>query len=114
MNLLMRDVVCDGTATRAQVDGITIAGKTGTGIKAVAGQYATDAEAKVYYSSFVGFFPAEAPRVTTLISIDEPPAGNIDRFGGTAAAPVFKAVVPTIMRQLGIQPPTTSGGCPPK
>jgi hypothetical protein len=52
--------------------------------------------------------------VTTLISIDEPPAGNLDRFGGTAAAPVFQAVVPTIMHQMGIQPPTTAGGCPPK
>ena len=114
MNLIMRDVVCNGTATRAQVDGITIAGKTGTGIKAIGGQYATVAKDKAYYSSFVGFFPAEAPRVTTLISIDEPPAGNIDRFGGTAAAPVFQAVVPTIMHQLGIQPPTTNGGCPKK
>lgn len=114
MNSLMRQVVCDGTATRAQVEGITIAGKTGTGIKAVAGQYGTDASTKAYYSSFVGFFPAEAPRVTTLISIDEPPAGNLDRFGGTAAAPVFQAVVPTIMHQMGIQPPTTTGGCPPK
>ncbi len=114
MNLIMRDVVCNGTATRAQVDGITVAGKTGTGIKAIGGQYATVAKDKAYYSSFVGFFPAEAPRVTTLISIDEPPAGNIDRFGGTAAAPVFQAVVPTIMHQLGIQPPTTNGGCPKK
>jgi cell division protein FtsI (penicillin-binding protein 3) len=114
MNLLMRQVVCDGTATKAQVDGITIAGKTGTGIKAVDGQYGTDSKTKAYYSSFVGFFPAEAPKVTTLISIDEPPAGNLDRFGGTAAAPVFQAVVPTIMHQLGIQPPTTTGGCPPK
>ncbi len=114
MNLLMRQVVCDGTATRAQVDGITIAGKTGTGIKAVDGQYGTNAKDKAYYSSFVGFFPAEAPKVTTLISIDEPPAGNLDRFGGTAAAPVFQAVVPTIMHQMGIQPPTATGGCPPK
>ncbi|CAB4878337.1 unannotated protein [freshwater metagenome] len=112
MNLIMRDVVCDGTATRAQVDGITIAGKTGTGVKAVDGQYSSAAKVKAYYSSFVGFFPAEAPRVTTLISIDEPPAGNIDRFGGTAAAPVFQAVVPTIMHQLGIQPPNAAGGCP--
>ena len=114
MNLLMRQVVCDGTAKKAQVDGITIAGKTGTGIKAVAGQYGTSAASKAYYSSFVGFFPAEAPKVTTLISIDEPPAGSIDRFGGTAAAPVFQDVVPTIMHQLGIQPPTSTGGCPAK
>jgi cell division protein FtsI (penicillin-binding protein 3) len=110
----MRQVVCDGTAKKAQVEGITIAGKTGTGIKAVAGQYGTNASSKAYYSSFVGFFPAEDPQVTTLISIDEPPAGSTDRFGGTAAAPVFQDVVPSIMHQLGIQPPTNTGGCPAK
>jgi cell division protein FtsI (penicillin-binding protein 3) len=114
MNLLMRQVVCDGTAKKAQVEGITIAGKTGTGIKAVAGQYGANAGSKAYYSSFVGFFPAEDPQVTTLISIDEPPAGSRDRFGGTAAAPVFQDVVPSIMHQLGIQPPTNTGGCPAK
>jgi len=114
MNLLMRHVVCDGTAKKAQVEGITIAGKTGTGIKAVAGQYGANAGSKAYYSSFVGFFPAEDPQVTTLISIDEPPAGSRDRFGGTAAAPVFQDVVPSIMHQLGIQPPTNTGGCPAK
>ncbi len=115
MNLLMRAVVCDGTATRAQVDGISIAGKTGTGVKPNEdGQYGIEGKDRKYYSSFVGFFPAEAPAVTTLISIDEPPADTQDRFGGTAAAPVFRAVVPAIMHQQGIQPPTANGGCPPK
>jgi cell division protein FtsI (penicillin-binding protein 3) len=109
---MMRAVVCEGTATRAQVDGITIAGKTGTGIKSVDGKYGAEGQDAAYYSSFVGFFPAERPAVTTLVSIDEPPGGDLGHFGGTAAAPVFKAVVPTIMHQLGLQPPTTSGGCP--
>jgi len=112
MNDLMRSVVCDGTATRAQVDGITIAGKTGTGVKSVNGKYGVEGKDAAYYSSFVGFFPAEKPAVTTLVSIDEPPGGDLGHFGGTAAAPVFKAVVPTIMHQLGVQPPTTTGGCP--
>ncbi len=111
MNELMRSVVCEGTATRAQVDGVTIAGKTGTGVKTVDGKYGAEGD-RAYYASFVGFFPAEQPAVTTLISIDEPADGDLNHFGGTAAAPVFKAVVPTIMHQLGIQPPTTSGGCP--
>lgn len=114
MNQMMRGVVCDGTAKLAQVDGITVAGKTGTGIKNLGGQYGVQGKDRAYYSSFVGFFPAEAPKVTTLISIDEPSAGDLSRFGGTAAAPVFHAVVPTIMHQLGIQPPTTTGGCPKK
>ncbi|MCU1389060.1 MAG: ftsI [Ilumatobacteraceae bacterium] len=112
MNLMMRAVVCDGTGAAAQVDGITVAGKTGTGVKAVNGVYGAEGKDAKYYSSFVGFFPAEAPKVTTLISIDEPDPTNLNRFGGTAAAPVFQAVVPAIMHQLEIQPPNTTGGCP--
>lgn len=112
MNMMMRAVVCEGTAKAAQVDGITIAGKTGTGVKAVDGKYGTQGKDAKYYSSFIGFFPAEKPSVTTLISIDEPDPTNLNRFGGTAAAPVFQAVVPTVMHQLGIQPPNTTGGCP--
>ena len=114
MNMMMRGVVCDGTAKAAQVDGITIAGKTGTGVKAIDGKYGTEGNDARYYSSFIGFFPAEQPTVTTLISIDEPDPTNLNRFGGTAAAPVFQAVVPTVMHQLGIQPPNTNGGCPAK
>jgi cell division protein FtsI (penicillin-binding protein 3) len=114
MNMIMRDVVCDtsGTATAAQVPGVTIAGKTGTGVKNENGVYGEEGKDAKYYSSFVGFFPAEAPQVTTLISVDEPPATSLARFGGTAAAPVFQNIVPTIMHQLGIAPPTTNGGCP--
>ena len=115
MNRMLQAVVCDGTAKGAQVDGITIAGKTGTAVKLNdKGLYPSEGEERQYHSSFVGFFPAEAPAVTTLISIDEPPAGTQDRFGGTAAAPVFKDIVPSIMHQQGVQPPTTTGGCPEK
>jgi len=49
--------------------------------------------------------------VTVLISIDEPPAGTINRFGGTAAAPVFARLVPTIANELSLQPPTTESAC---
>ena len=49
-----------------------------------------------------------------LVPLHEPDPTNLNRFGGSAAAPVFQAVVPTIMHQLGIQPPNTSGGCPAK
>ncbi len=112
MNLMMRDVVCSGTATAAQIDGVNVAGKTGTAIMAKDGAYAVLDSQKAYYASFVGFFPAENPAATVLISIDEPPAGTQERFGGTAAAPVFQRIVPTIMHQLGIQPTSADGGCP--
>lgn len=109
---MMIDVVCSGTATRAQVDSFNVAGKTGTGLKAQPdGGYEDEFGQRSYYASFVGFFPAEDPQVTVLISIDEPPAGTINRFGGTAAAPVFARLVPTIANELGLQPPTTASAC---
>ena len=110
---MMRNVVCSGTATRAQVDGLSIAGKTGTAFKAADnGTYFNDAGDRIYYSSFVGFFPAEDPQVTVLISVDEPPAGTDDRFGGTAAAPVFAELAPTLIHELGIVPAPGATGCP--
>lgn len=106
---MMRQVVCRGTAKRAQegIANFSIAGKTGTGLKAQAnGTYLDASGNRVYYASFAGFFPAEDPQITVLVSIDEPPAGDINRFGGTAAAPVFAALVPTIVHELGLQPPS--------
>jgi cell division protein FtsI (penicillin-binding protein 3) len=114
MTTMMRGVVCDGTAKLARVDGVSVAGKTGTGLKAQDnGTYENEDGERAYYSSFVGFFPAEAPKVTVLISIDEPPGADeeITRFGGTAAAPVFATIAPTIMREMNIVPPV-GGGCP--
>ncbi|MBL6635841.1 MAG: penicillin-binding protein 2 [Ilumatobacteraceae bacterium] len=112
MQSLMTDVVCLGTATRAQVSSFNVAGKTGTGLKAQPnGGYEDEFGVRSYYASFVGFFPAEDPQITVLISIDEPPAGTINRFGGTAAAPVFARLVPTIAHELGIQPPSNGSAC---
>ena len=112
MTDMMRDVICSGTGERAKVKGMEIAGKTGTGYKVQAnGTYSTDAGGRRYFASFVGFFPAAAPRVTMLVSIDEPSSSSIDRFGGTAAAPVFAQLVPTMMQELGIQPTGTGTGC---
>ena len=73
--------------------------------------YNTDAGGRRYFASFVGFFPATAPRVTMLVSIDEPSSASIDRFGGTAAAPVFAQLVPTVMHELGIEPTGTDSAC---
>jgi cell division protein FtsI (penicillin-binding protein 3) len=111
---MMRQVVCRGTATRAQlgIENFSVAGKTGTGFKAQPnGTYLNEKGEFVYYASFVGFFPAENPQVTVLVSIDEPPAGDINRFGGTAAAPVFAELAPAIVHELGIQPPPDAAPC---
>jgi len=112
---MMRQVVCPrGTGKRAQqgIEEFSIAGKTGTGLKSQPdGTYLNAMGERVYYASFVGFFPAEDPQVTVLVSIDEPPAGDINRFGGTAAAPVFAELVPTIVHERGIQPPAERWEC---
>lgn len=109
---MMVEVVCRGTAERAQVEGLRIAGKTGTAYKAADnGTYWDDDGNRVYYASFVGFFPADDPQVTVLVSIDEPPAASNDRFGGTAAAPVFAALAPTLIHELGIVPTAGGSGC---
>ena len=62
MNQILREVVCRGTGKRAQIDGYTVAGKTGTSYKARdSGGYVDAAGRKKYYASFAGFVPAESP-----------------------------------------------------
>jgi cell division protein FtsI (penicillin-binding protein 3) len=113
MRSMMKDVVCRGTATAARIDGLSIAGKTGTGFIAQKdGGYTAPDGTKAYYASFVGFLPAEDPQVTVLVSIDQPPAGSGDRYGGTAAAPVFRDLAPTMIHELDINQPPGSTGCP--
>lgn len=109
---MMHDVVCTGTGTLAQVKGMEVAGKTGTGYKAQSnGTYVDALGNRRYFASFVGFFPAKNPEVTMLVSIDEPNADSRDRFGGTAAAPVFSRLVPHIMHELNIEATGTGTGC---
>ena len=84
-------VVENGTGTNAKIEGIKIAGKTGTGQKSLSGQpgYSkTD-----YTSSFVGFWPADDPEFVCLVVIDSPRNGY---FGGTVAAPAFRNIVERI------------------
>ena len=74
---MMQQVVCAGTASRAAVDGLPIAGKTGTAFKAADnGTYFDENGDRIYYASFVGFYPADDPQVTVLVALDEPPAGT--------------------------------------
>ena len=110
---LLTGVVCEGTGTRAQVDGISVAGKTGTGYKIQAnGTYKSDDGLRSYFATFVGFFPSKDPQVTILVSIDEPDRSSRDRFGGTAAAPVFASLAQMAIHELAIQPTPGDTGCP--
>ena len=87
-----------GTATRAQVAGFRVAGKTGTAHKLIGASYAPDR----YVSSFVGFAPASNPRLVIAVMLDEP--GGKSYYGGEVAAPVFSNVMAGALRLLGIEP----------
>ena len=50
--------------------------------------------------------------MTILVSIDRPPVDTNDRFGGTAAAPVFQELAPAMVHELDIEQPPGSTGCP--
>jgi len=92
-----------GTATRAQVLGYRVAGKTGTSRKLEGGQYV-----KKYVASFVGFAPVSDPRLIVAVMIDEPSVNGY--YGGEVAAPIFGNVTKGALRQLGVPPdaPTNS------
>ena len=86
---MLQAVVDSGTATAARVPGLAIAGKTGTAQK-------YDPTIRTYgigkfIASFVGFVPADDPRIVGVVVIDEPRGAN--HYGGQVAAPVFRQVV---------------------
>jgi cell division protein FtsI (penicillin-binding protein 3)/stage V sporulation protein D (sporulation-specific penicillin-binding protein) len=86
-----------GTAEEAQVDGYTLAGKTGTAEKAIKGGYSkTD-----YIASFIGFAPARNPRLLVAVMVDTP-RGQI--YGGLVAAPAFEKIVSFALPYLRIPP----------
>jgi len=83
---MMQHVVTEGTGKRAAIEGITVAGKTGTSQKADSSGYSHSR----YWSSFIGFAPRENPEIVCGIVIDEPAGGE---EGGLAAAPVFRQII---------------------
>ena len=93
--LLEEPVGPGGTATRAQIPGYRVAGKTGTVEKLGASGYEQDRHTAV----FVGYAPASNPRLAAAIVIDEPEANGY--FGGEVAAPVFSRVVLGALRLVG-------------
>lgn len=92
-------VVERGTGSNAKIPGVMIAGKTGTAQQLVAGEYSQ----KAYTASFVGFYPANAPRVAMIVMLDRPTT-NI--YGGTASAPIFKRIVQKTMTMLQLDATT--------
>ncbi|HYY52972.1 MAG TPA: penicillin-binding protein, partial [Myxococcales bacterium] len=98
---MLEEVVEKGTGTRAALAGHRAAGKTGTAQKVdpVRGGYG-----EKRLSSFLGFAPADEPRVAILVAIDEPEGKGVDVTGGTVAAPAWAAIAHEALRQLDVMP----------
>lgn len=111
MTAMMKDVVCTGTGKLAKVDGISVAGKTGTAYKLQEGGTYGEAGDREYRATFVGYLPAQAPQVTILVTIDQPDPTSRDRFGGTAAAPLFTTIATSAIHELQIVPTPGDTGC---
>jgi len=97
LTTIMEGVVSSGTGTKAAIPGFRVAGKTGTAQK-------VDPRTGTYSSalsigSFVGFVPADAPRLTIIVVIDEPQG---EAWGGVVAAPVFRRVGEQVLTYLGV------------
>ena len=101
---IMRGAVLRGTGMLGAVPGYDVAGKTGTAqkIDPLTGAYS----ATRMVSSFVGFLPADDPKLAILVVVDEP---RTEHWGGTVAAPVFQRIAAQAVRHLGIVPKTEQG-----
>ena len=92
MRAMLEGVVLSGTGTKAQLEGYTSAGKTGTAQKMdpATGRYSTTQ----LIASFVGFAPINNPAVTILVQLDSPIGAH---EGGSVAAPVFKRIAEQVL-----------------
>lgn len=97
LEMMEANIMPGGTATRAQVKGYRVGGKTGTSRKAIAGGYGED-----YVASFAGVGPVSNPRLVCVVVINEP-AGDF-YHGGEIAAPVFANIMGAAMQLLNLSP----------
>jgi len=95
LTCFLEGVVERGTGVQAKIAGLKVAGKTGTSRKVSEGRY----EQGNYTASFVGFFPADDPKVVCLVMLDNPRVGGYT--GGLVSAPIFKAIAQKIYAMSG-------------
>ncbi len=100
---MMVNVVGNGTGRHAAIPGYDVAGKTGTAQK-------MDPATKRYSRapgvlSFVGFVPADDPRLAMIVLLDEP---QNEKWGSEAAAPMFAAIGREALRYLNVPPRDSS------
>lgn len=93
----LEKVISEGGGKKAYIEGYHIAGKTGTAQKVIGGVYAP----QKYISSFAGMAPAEDPRITILVSIDEPDPSNY--YAGQIATPIAKQLFNDIFNYMNIK-----------
>ena len=94
MTDILVGVVEEGSGRRAKIEDVSIAGKTGTAQKAERGKgYAAGKEVM----SFMGFLPADAPKIAIIVTIDEPTGA---RFSSQIAAPVFKRIAMQTLKYI--------------
>ncbi|HYR76529.1 MAG TPA: penicillin-binding protein [Pyrinomonadaceae bacterium] len=96
---MLEGVTLRGTARKAQLDGYSAAGKTGTAQKIDPRTHAYSATK--YIGSFVGFAPVSNPAVVIIVVIDEPRGAY---HGGDVAAPVFRQIAEQILPDLSVLP----------
>ncbi len=92
---VLKNTVKNGTGIPAAVPGFETAGKTGTAqmFDKETGSYSKNK----YLSSFVGFVPADSPKIVVLVMIENP---QKDHWGGKVAGPVFKEISTEVLRYL--------------
>jgi cell division protein FtsI (penicillin-binding protein 3) len=90
-------VVTTGTGGKAALEGFDVAGKTGTAQKY---NMETRSYSKTeFISSFIGFAPANSPRLVILVMIDNPKGSH---WGSVVAAPVFQKIAKKALRYLNV------------
>lgn len=93
MKYILEKVVSEGGGSKGQVEGYRIGGKTATSQKLPRGS-------GKYIASFIGFAPADAPKIITIVLIDEPQGVY---YGGTIAAPVVADIYSNILPYMDIE-----------
>ena len=115
MRELLKSVVETGTGSRARLDGVEVAGKTGTSQRydpdLIVGKNKDGSSRKGGYrkdqwiTSFAGFAPANDPKIVCVVVLDNPQAPNpADIGGGKVAAPIFAEIVAESLKHLSIRP----------
>ena len=95
--MALESVVTNGTGRNAFIDGYRVGGKTGTAQKVKDGAYLSGN----YILSFIGFLPADNPKVVVYVAIDNPK--GVVQYGGTVAAPIAKAILEDSITALNIE-----------